>query len=1321
MKKLMTLTAAGFCLYMGTQNALAARTAVAAAATTNAAVPAVDAVDQVADVADVASEKNTTDWLLLYAYNIYEMEKAIDGVQKMKMDYDDAFCGSGNIVLIPAYADELNSRMMSFNDEFKMKMASMYDKLGEYKQMVEYVRNNSNFEEYEFAMTEKVNSLHDLVEDAKNYMHGFWANWLQNHEHNNFAHYNLEYIKALDLRREVYDWKNTLTYLSLQPNRGIALTDWASFISEKRAGCEEMDRTIENLLNAVHGSLDNYEMETLSQNMENFADVLQENRRWSMNEIEELLQEREQPVDFGPSEWAACEGAAAIVAVEQRINEAHLRFEKFKETPYVVDSTERQELIESFDNHESMLRAQLEGYYSELQNLVNRDLIHNGLSRFKEELASIDFDYLDADLNHAADLLTIAMTNEASYNRMVQIERDFQLDSQAVIETMEMMSVLFDDEVLSEEDRHQYEVVWKAAMEKLTPRYDELQNHRQEGRLTAEDVTDFEYATDERIRTLYDAAEAFQSLALKSLQETDETSPRFRYVMQQMECANLHNQVLAQVGKVRLMATYQPIWISVDNYYEQHLNGLEAYCMEAAANCVALAKDMSEAYRAGEYENGADDYFESVMTNLLDGMMTAEIETFRDQYEFDAPDYSVYGTNDVALQHAFGEKLRLDQRLESLIYTVAVTPAMLGDDPDSDEYEDVNDAVLSVTSILVDVESRYDMCLAAIQDAYKEEYGCDVASYIDYLNTEIADAQVTCSSLRAMLYDFFKARFDQQGSALTPLYTAYRDTNLALLDVELALQLEEYDILGWRAVLAALGESEDMEAVMTKQLGLLAATHRQLDDLRERANAAYSEGDAESSEWASIKADAADLSMQHRDDAANYRSIWQNLINYNASDGCIADAHILAADIYHNALYVAQIAQRVADVRALVEGQKSTSNEGTAFEDIDVEILDASEMLMRSWEIVKILHDNPTQSFDGLSLQTVVTQLAQATAQLTAVFNECYSNYMAEATAAIDPESAAGRYAEFLCAVNAHKTHIAAMNELGNIFVNLLEHNVNESEAIDLLNWVVNSGDEFKNVIEGYVEQIDYYYNETSPEEFYNAIGQAFTEHLPDFTNTIAYECESLLIAWTDMQTPFSFLTDQTVVGNYREGANPSTVELPVNLAGSEFFDKVSFSVTLPLGQTADDWTDVVTLAPALVDAQLTVTPATDGKSALVTITPSVGQFVYPGVMATVKVSVTSKGDEYVVVDDVVLGGSTFLICPHGMTLLTVRGVVLDEHDITGDSTFDAADVETMGNLVAADPTTMTDMQKAKADLNGDGEVTIGDITTAIRLLNEKQ
>lgn len=205
MKKLMTLTAAGFCLYMGTQNALAARTAVAAAATTNVAVPAVDAVDQVADVADVASEKNTTDWLLLYAYNIYEMEKAIDGVQKMKMDYDDAFCGSGNIVLIPAYADELNSRMMSFNDEFKMKMASMYDKLGEYKQMVEYVRNNSNFEEYEFAMTEKVNSLHDLVEDAKNYMHGFWANWLQNHEHNNFAHYNLEYIKALDLRREVYD------------------------------------------------------------------------------------------------------------------------------------------------------------------------------------------------------------------------------------------------------------------------------------------------------------------------------------------------------------------------------------------------------------------------------------------------------------------------------------------------------------------------------------------------------------------------------------------------------------------------------------------------------------------------------------------------------------------------------------------------------------------------------------------------------------------------------------------------------------------------------------------------------------------------------------------------------------------------------------------------------------------------------------------------------------------------------------------------------------------------------------------------------------
>lgn len=1313
MNKLMTLTAAGFCLYMGAQNALAARTAEPDAAATSAAVPAVDAVDA---VTATTSTKNLTDRLTQYVYNIYEMEKAIDGVQKMKMDCDDAFCCPAGIELIPSEQYEINQRLGEFQDDLKIRLASMYELLEEYKQMVDVVRASSvdagfDFEHYESSLNEKMRSLLYLVEETKDSMHGFWANWLESHELNNFAHYKLGYIKALDMRREVYDWKNTLTYLNLQPNRGVNSREWNDFLVQKRGEAESMDSALEEMFYALRTSIDEYSQEDVQSMLNSLNEELQNKRNGTMDFMEQLLQERAQPVEYGPSEWATCEGVAAIVAVERRIDEAHLKFEKFKDSPYAIDVMQRRDLISSFEINESMLRAQLEEYYSDLQDLVARNLIHNGLYRFKEDLATINFDNLDSDLNQAAYLLRTAMTSEANYNRMVQIERNVQLDGQARLETMDMISVLIDDEALTDDDYSMRDNVLTAAQSQLMPRFSELQSQRKNGQLSANDVMSFEYAAADRIEMLNNAVEAFMSLALKSLQETDETSPRFRYVQQQIQCADMHNRVQLLLGMVRTMATYQPVWLNVgDNDYRVNLSELEGYCMTTSANCNDLAKSMSEAYRDGEYEVGAAVNFDDYIARLQDDLrqLHENVASFRNRYTFDAPDYDVYGVNDVALQQVLVEKLRLGQRAGSLMYTFDVTPAMLGEDSGSDDYADVNDAIESFGSRLMEVESAYAACLAMVKDVYAYSYAFDLSSTIDDLTKDVFEAQATCSSLREMLYDFFKPRFAQQNGLLMPLYIAYLDGQLQLKRFATACSVLDRCVEVWEVAVPTSPDSEDLVACVEHHHKVVAELTTDLEDLSRELDDAYATADLDDYAWTEfrLRMDRFGSALEQELDELPYFAL--PLLDACNMSEAEKRSRLMAIDNYKRYVQLALFEEYISNLLASIEEKPDELR--SILEDVSA----VNSVLDDNWAVILDYRSTGDEMAETVAAaqQAKFTEL---TAGLQYRFEVACSEGAENWTWLAEPDSEGRALAEVRCRANSVKTHYTMNKALAKLSMALVAQDADVNGLEELQ---VETVEAITSRIVGLSDKEDYAIDMWSSDDTdLRDEAERIMSSLDDSFGDALQMGQYILEKGKLLNVPFNYVTGPKM--SYGAVENDKAT-MALQLKNFDNIRTMNFSLLMP-HSSADGWN--IQLGPAAEGCTLRVVSKTGSQYATVYITAPAGQTIAGGVVLTFEVPVmtTAASDEVVTLDDrQLIDDSGKEYRPFGCVQLPLHIVELASFDQNGDGDFDVADVEALSAAVSAVDNETGAVGTTLPDVNGDGQLTVSDIVVAIELLKGK-
>lgn len=1310
MNRLLTLSAAGFCFLLGMQTARAAQ---AINASVPAPAPALLQVDDESDnvtVADVEMAIYRLDSAIAQLEQQTNRRTALCSVFWMETQIGDE---AGN------YAQQQYYYYQRFHDMTSQVISAVRDQLRNIcEEKLANLKSGGIDAKY---VLEELNQTYDQLQNEQTAFDNEWQGAMASAD----VRYN-NYVMLLDRVLGVADEVAEYEYFCKQrlnrytPRFVPASAMWAQEVDMYQGELNDMVSEVKEFIYNLKGflaecfaqgqdlSANSYAAEAVSQLVDRMATLrTYDNYNWN-----QLLDNYSSDLYFGDGDSQANELFALLLSKEIQVDRVGRNIDRvLNVSPYFISDEAKRTVNNYFRDVVEAGRNIREGL--EL-SISNRSLL-NAYEAIKREIEAYPgSDEFDHAINECNDAEYAAVMNQSAYNQLMpqlaDVENKLSTLMQDVDANLSLVASVAPEDEVNQIITCFYDQ-WTNVINDLDEVKENIKNYYTECNLSGQLKNcnkSIENALDKAILYVREFTTDCHNLATYSGMAPDDLTLG-ELMLNVVSVVNMCSELRTTMN---ILDAWKPSWVSESTTGYAWDDVEEALAVVEQDAVSAIATFASLRGKDGGLTDEDVSECETIINNLLNKYTAAcnSLNTFYDSCGEGRYNYDVLSARALTERQYIGAFNEAAKRMHWTA-TVLNTSLMLVSD-DFDDKENLETSIeQSLAALGVELENAHLELLAFIED---------INGSADGLSNEFKVFVFNCNDLLSHYNGVFRSIFEAQNATNAPLYAAYRDTDLALRDVEMALQLEEYDLLAWQAVLAGLGETDGVEDMMTKHMGLMAANRNLFDELKARAEKAYADGDAESYEWANIKAEAKNLAEQHADDAAIYRTIWQNFIRYNAADDCVADGHILAAEIYHLSLYTAQVGQRVADIRTLFEGQKPRTNENTAFAEVDDAIGNALLELRTGWQLVKYIHDIPAKADAKKAIDGVVTRIYTVINDLNETYDACLSNYMEDAPAALDPESSEGRYAAVMCAMNARSTQLAAMAELGNIFGSLLEQNVDEVLAEALLHEAANYSQAHFRDLDYIAEEVDNVYGE-KPADLDVFLENALKQTMPQFSESFANESESLVLAWYDMQTPLNYLVSQPVVGNYNATGAPAVVESPVSLVGSGYFDEISFRVTLPFGQTADEWANVVTLAPALADATITFQPAPNRTNAVVTIKSPEGQYITAGLLAKVKTSVTTKGEAYAAVSDATISVEDFNVRPHGMTLLPIRGIVLDESDLTGDNAFDANDVEAISEILAADPTTLTDEKKGKADINGDGKVTIGDITTAIRLLNEEQ
>lgn len=240
----------------------------------------------------------------------------------------------------------------------------------------------------------------------------------------------------------------------------------------------------------------------------------------------------------------------------------------------------------------------------------------------------------------------------------------------------------------------------------------------------------------------------------------------------------------------------------------------------------------------------------------------------------------------------------------------------------------------------------------------------------------------------------------------------------------------------------------------------------------------------------------------------------------------------------------------------------------------------------------------------------------------------------------------------------------------------------------------------------------------TSIDEFNQAY--AHSNDNSDFDHLISHYIRVFGLQWgnANLNADQHFSFNHCVVSTSEDGY------MPIYFRSREEVGKVKFTIEcLDLQEALFDIAPNSDYADKL---NITVTKAEEYKTYHVEVTPKDGRMVFDAGKPLVTIHFSESVRPCVqpfelTVDEVFIGTKDLKLDAEAYDKLVANfsSVELASRSLDGTAGFDAADVEVMSEILSAAKTDATDDQKANADFNGDGELTISDITAAISLLKK--
>lgn len=240
----------------------------------------------------------------------------------------------------------------------------------------------------------------------------------------------------------------------------------------------------------------------------------------------------------------------------------------------------------------------------------------------------------------------------------------------------------------------------------------------------------------------------------------------------------------------------------------------------------------------------------------------------------------------------------------------------------------------------------------------------------------------------------------------------------------------------------------------------------------------------------------------------------------------------------------------------------------------------------------------------------------------------------------------------------------------------------------------------------------------TSIDEFNQAY--AHSNNNSDFDHLISHYIRLFGRQWgyANLNADQHFSFNHCVVSTSEDGY------MPIYFRSREEVGKVKFTIERSSPEL-NALFDIVPNSDYTDKLNITVTKAEEYKTYHVEVTPKDGRMVFDAGKPLVTIHFYEEQPCVqpfeLTVDEVLVGTKDLSLDAEAYDKLVANfcSVDLASRSLDGTAGFDAGDVEVMSEILSATKTDATDDQKTNADFNGDGQLTISDITASIRLLQK--